>query len=447
LCHIGSNKIELVIKNELAAGLKLDSDNPIAGICIPCVHGKHHQALFSHQASHCSKIPFERIHSDLHEVPTLTSAGFQYWLTFIDDASCHCWIYVLQKKTNMFEAFKQYNVLVKTQYNGIICCFRQDKGGKFIGHVWDEFFAEHDIWQENTITAMPQQNGVAERQNCILAKLVTALLNESKLPELFWAEALCAVNRVLNMLPLSALPPDTTPFKIIEKRKPDYSNLRVFGCCAYAHIDRKSHKSLDSHVVPCVFLGYPEDFRGWCLWDPHAKRVIISRDVIWDENSMPGNLSAPVAPILLHELLVTADQEEAPKQPSVHFDNSDSNGDDPLVLLDDTPVIDTPVVPPAVPGVPPAPQRSLMPPARSLTPELPTPDVKHEESSPHPFFGLRSPTPVRRMPTASPFTTAGNSPFVSAELLPSASHEPVCVPSPEPAPQHQASQTSIDCLA
>jgi hypothetical protein len=32
-----------------------------------------------------------------------------------------------------------------------------------------------------------------------------------------------------------------------------------------------------------------------------------------------GNSSAPVAPLLLCELLVTADQEEAPKQPSVHF--------------------------------------------------------------------------------------------------------------------------------
>jgi hypothetical protein len=149
---------------------------------------------------------------------------------------------------------------------------------------------------------------------------------------------------------------------------------------------------------------------------------------------MPGNLSAPVAPISLCELLVTAHQEEAPKQPSVHFDDSDSNDDDPLVPLDDTAVVGNPVAPPAVPGVPPAPQQSLTPPAHSLTPETPTPDVKHEESSPHPFFGLQSPTPVRRMLMPSPFTTAGKSPFVSAELSPSASPEPVCAPSPEPAP-------------
>jgi hypothetical protein len=149
---------------------------------------------------------------------------------------------------------------------------------------------------------------------------------------------------------------------------------------------------------------------------------------------MPGNSSASVAPILLCEFSVTANQEETPKQPSVHFNNLDSNSDNPLVPLDNTPVVGAPVEPPAVPGVPLAPQQSLMPPARSLTPETPTPSVKREESSPHPYFGLRSPTPVRRTPTPSPFTTAGNSPFVSAETSPTASSEPVCAPSPEPGP-------------
>jgi hypothetical protein len=115
------------------------------------------------------------------------------------------------------------------------------------------------------------------------------------------------------------------------------------------------------------------------------------------------------------------------KQPSVHFNVSDSGDEDPLVPLDDTPVVGAPVAPPAVPGVPPAPQHSLTPPARSLTPETPTPSVKRKESSPHPYFGLRSPTPVRRTPMPSPFTTAGNSPFVSAETSPTASPEPVCV--------------------
>jgi hypothetical protein len=88
------------------------------------------------------------------------------------------------------------------------------------------------------------------------------MLNKAKLPKSFWGEALATANKVLNMMPSAALPPDTTPYEIIEKRKPDYAPLRVFGCCAFAHVGKDKRKSLDSHTTPCVFLGYPEDYRG-----------------------------------------------------------------------------------------------------------------------------------------------------------------------------------------
>jgi hypothetical protein len=166
LCYIGSYKIELVIKNALAAGLKLDSSNPFASICVPCVHSKHHHAPFLHQVSHHSTVPFERTHSNLYEVPTLSITGYCYWLPFINNTSCHCWVFVLCKKSNTFYAFQQSKAYVEPQYNRVIQIFRQDKGGKFIGNAWDEFFAEHGICQENTITATPEQNSVAECKNC-----------------------------------------------------------------------------------------------------------------------------------------------------------------------------------------------------------------------------------------------------------------------------------------
>jgi hypothetical protein len=80
LVHIGEGKIEQALKHALAQGLKVDSDNPIPHICVPCVHGKQHRDPFPAKASHRSKTPFERIHSDLHEVPCLTSSGYRYWL-------------------------------------------------------------------------------------------------------------------------------------------------------------------------------------------------------------------------------------------------------------------------------------------------------------------------------------------------------------------------------
>jgi hypothetical protein len=115
---------------------------------------------------------------------------------------------------------------------------------------------------------MPQQNSVAQ--------IVTAKLNKAKLPKSFWGEELATANKVLNMLPSAALPPDPMLYKIIEKRKPDYTPLRVFGCRAFTHVGIDKRESLDLHTTPCVFLGYPEDHRGWKLWALRAKQVISS---------------------------------------------------------------------------------------------------------------------------------------------------------------------------
>jgi hypothetical protein len=100
-------------------------------------------------------------------------------------------------------------------------------------------------------------------------------LNEAKLPKSFWGKALATANKVLNMLPSAALPPDTTPYKIIKKRKPDYTPLRVFRCRVFAHVGEDKCKSLNLHTMPYVFLGYPVDYRSWKLWDLCAKQVII----------------------------------------------------------------------------------------------------------------------------------------------------------------------------
>jgi hypothetical protein len=312
LVHIGEAKVEQALKHALAQGLKVNSDNPLPLICVPCVHGKQHCNLFPAKASNRSKTPFKCIHSNLHEVPCLTPSGCCYWLTFIDDCSCYAWIYLLKRKSEAFDAFKLFKAMVEKQYNTIICFFHEDKGGKYIGHKWDAFCSKHSICRKHTTCATPQQNSVAEHKNHTLAEIVTAMLNKAQLPKSFWGKVLATANKVLNMLPSAALPPDTMLYKIIEKRKPDYTPLQVFGCCAFAHVGKDKHKSLNLHTMPCVFLGYPEDYCGWKVWDPCAKQVIILWDVIWNKEEMPGNSTVPVPLLSVLEYLNQEEDSEPP---------------------------------------------------------------------------------------------------------------------------------------
>jgi transposase InsO family protein len=166
------------------------SNRPAPSGTPPCIVGKHHAEPFPAKASHCATRMLERVHSDLHMVPTMTASGYRYWMTFIDDWSRYEWIYLLKHKSDAFEAFKTFKAMVEKQYDLPILCFHEDKGGEYIGHVWDEFFAEHGIRREHTVTGLSQQNGVAERQNCTLEEHVIAMLNNARLPIRFWGKAL-----------------------------------------------------------------------------------------------------------------------------------------------------------------------------------------------------------------------------------------------------------------
>jgi hypothetical protein len=280
LGHLGQDLLEQAIKHGVADDLKLDSSKPLSALCVPCVHGKHQRNLFPHQASHRSTTLLGRIHSNLHQVPVPTHSGFRYWVTFIDDYSRWCTIVLLRKKSDTLAAFKTYKVFVEKQTGRQITCLNDDKGGEFIGNEWDVYMQAEGIKREHTVRATPQQNGVAERKNCTLAECITTMLNEAKLPASFWGEALQTANLLLNISPSCSVAVGKTLFKLWHGRKPNYCILRVFGCRAYAQIGCDKPKSLESKALPCLFLGYPKDYKGWKLYDPRAQSIVISRDII-----------------------------------------------------------------------------------------------------------------------------------------------------------------------
>ena len=69
----------------------------------------------------------------------------------------------------------------------------------------------------------------------------------------------------------------------------DYSRLRVFECPAYARIVGEERSKLDAKSRQCIFLGYQKGVKGFKLWDPKANKVVISKDMIFDEKVMFQN--------------------------------------------------------------------------------------------------------------------------------------------------------------
>ena len=60
-------------------------------------------------------------------------------------------------------------------------------------------------------------------------------------------------------------------------------HLHVFGCIAYAHVPNELRKKLVEKSEKCIFLGYSDEIKGYRLYNPITKKVLISRDVTFDE--------------------------------------------------------------------------------------------------------------------------------------------------------------------
>ena len=57
--------------------------------------------------------------------------GKKYFITFIDDCTRYCYVYLLNSQDEAIDAFKQYKIEVENQLNKKIKMIRSDRGGEY----------------------------------------------------------------------------------------------------------------------------------------------------------------------------------------------------------------------------------------------------------------------------------------------------------------------------
>ena len=83
------------------------------------------------------------------------------------------------------------------------------------------------------------------------------------------------------------------------------SHFRIFGSRAWAHIPTDKRKDLEPQSVECIFVGYPEGFKGYIFLDSH-ENFILARSVKFEEESLHDFSEDPA-----EEPLVVTDEEES----------------------------------------------------------------------------------------------------------------------------------------
>ncbi|KAG8502968.1 hypothetical protein CXB51_000803 [Gossypium anomalum] len=128
----------------------------------------------------------------------------------------------------------------------------RDYGLEFCSDEFNRLCKSERIVRHLTVRHTPQQNGVAERMN-------RTTMEKKKTPQEVWSG-----------------------------NPANYSDLKIFGCPAYAYVD---NGKLEPRAIKCVFLGYKAGVKGYKLWCPENRKVVISRDFVFYETAMLPNLS------------------------------------------------------------------------------------------------------------------------------------------------------------
>ena len=135
---------------------------------------------------------------------------------------------------------------------------RSDYGGEYKSRQFKEFTSECGIRHEFTVPKTPEQNGVAERLNRVLIEKVRTMLEQSRLPHSFWAEAV----HVHNLSPSRVLG-DKAPRELFMGKKPNVAYLRSFGCTVFAHVSKDVRNKLNPKSTKCIFMGYGQTSKGY----------------------------------------------------------------------------------------------------------------------------------------------------------------------------------------
>ena len=137
---------------------------------------------------------------------------------------------------------------------------------------------------------------MAERTNKILNECARSMRLHARLPKAFWVDAVSTTSYLVNRGPLFPM-----EFRLLEEvwsgKEVKLSHLKVFCCVSYVHIDSDARSKLDAKSKICFFIGYGDGKFGYRFWDEQNRKIIRSRNVIFNEQVMYKDKSTVVSDV------------------------------------------------------------------------------------------------------------------------------------------------------
>ena len=257
-------------------------------ICLTCPLAKFTKLPYSPSTS-CAKKKFDLIHIDIWgPYKVQTKETYRYFLTIVDDLSRATWVQLLKLKSEAYGAIRKFVLFVQNQFQAQVKVVRSDNALEFDDEHCKRFFGDLGITHQTTCVDRPQQNGRCERKHRNVLEMARALRFQAGLPLCYWGDCVLTATYITNRLPSVAIN-NKTPYELVFEKKPDYTLMKTFGCLALAYNPTSHKDKFKPRGVPCVFLGYPMNKKGYTLLNLLTKQTFTSRDVKFHEHIFPYN--------------------------------------------------------------------------------------------------------------------------------------------------------------
>lgn len=281
--HLGFDNLRKLAREEMVRGLP--TLDPVDGVCDACLAGKQRRSPFPVQARRRAAQVLDLVHGDLcGPISPSTPSGNRYFLLLVDDKSRYMWVKLLARKDEAASAIKNFQSAVEVETGRHLKVLRTDRGGEFTSVEFGQYCASRGVQRQLTAPYSPQQNGVVERRNQSVVSMARCMLKSKGLPGHFWGEAVSTAVFIINRSPTRALS-GQTPYEAWFGERPPVHFMRIFGCVAHVKNTRPGLKKLDDRSTPTIFVGYEQGSKAYRCYDPHAGRVVVSRDVVFDEGA------------------------------------------------------------------------------------------------------------------------------------------------------------------
>jgi transposase InsO family protein len=294
LGHVSHERARLLVKKGLVEGVTLEADSEVV-VCESCEWAKAERKVVHkvRENERCTAIGDE-IHSDLWGPAPVESINHKrYYVSFTDDYSRYTNVYFLHTKDETFNAYRIYEAWLSNQYKTKVKALRSDRGGEYTSDEFSAHLKKAGTIRKLTVHDTPEHNGVAERLNRTLLEKVRAMLHESDLPKFLWAEATAHAVYLKNRTWTRTIG-DTTPFELLNGRKPNVGNLQPWGCKVRVH-DTTSSK-LDGRSSVGRWMGFDAETRdGHRIYWPERRKVSVERSVKF--NFEPEEVVVGVLPL------------------------------------------------------------------------------------------------------------------------------------------------------